>query len=140
MSDSAVFTTAMSSMSMAVAAQTTARVQRWVVVKWCSERSWGSGGMLPARGREHIRGFPSQTVVLAEPFPQAAASTAAWTAGLRPASTPPSTGRVVPVIQRRVGAGEEEDRLDDVGGLAAAAERVEAVDRVEHLLRLARAS
>ena len=33
MSDSAVLTTAMSSMSMAVAAQTTARVQRWVVVK-----------------------------------------------------------------------------------------------------------
>jgi hypothetical protein len=28
-----VLTTAMSSMSMAVAAQTTARVQRWVVVK-----------------------------------------------------------------------------------------------------------
>src|SRR5215210_8464328 len=36
----------------------------------------------------------------------------------------------------RLAAGEEEDRLDDIAGLAAAAERVEAVDRVEHLLRL----
>ena len=33
-------------------------------------------------------------------------------------------------------AGEEEDRLDDVAGLAVAAERVEVVDRVQDLLGL----
>jgi len=36
----------------------------------------------------------------------------------------------------RAVAGEERDRLDDVARLPAAAERVEAVDGVEHLLRL----
>ena len=37
MRDSAVFTTAMSSMSMAVAAQTTTSVQRWMFIKFLRE-------------------------------------------------------------------------------------------------------
>ena len=40
MADSAVFTTAMSSMSIAVPAQTTASVQRWVRVKGVSDLSY----------------------------------------------------------------------------------------------------
>src|SRR5215210_5632985 len=64
MSDSAVLTTAMSSMSIAVATQTTARVQRWVVVTVVApgDRGGGEGAtsMLPAGGREHIRGIPSR--------------------------------------------------------------------------------
>src|SRR3954452_19276690 len=64
MSESAVLTTAMSSMSIAVAAHTTVRVQRCVVVKvGLRGVSRGVTSMLPARGREHIRGFPSQTDV-----------------------------------------------------------------------------
>ena len=67
-----------------------------------------------------------------------AAATSAWSAGLRPASTPPSTGSVVPVIQPAPARGEEQHRLDDVRRLPAAAERVEPVDGLEHLLRLLR--
>ena len=63
MSDSAVFTTAMSSISIAVAAHTTARVQRCVEVKVGLRGDSGRRveAMLPARGREHIRGFPSRS-------------------------------------------------------------------------------
>ena len=57
-----------------------------------------------------------------------------------PASTPPSIGSVVPVIQPASGAGKEQDGLRHVVGLAAPAERVERVDRVEHILRLLAAS
>ena len=62
MSESAVLTTAMSSMSIAVAAHTTARVQRcvWVKVGLRGDREVVTS-MLPALGREHIRGFPSRT-------------------------------------------------------------------------------
>ena len=48
MRESAVLTTAMSSMSMAVAAQTTARVQRWV-------RIWGSSGEVGWGTAESVR-------------------------------------------------------------------------------------
>src|SRR5215211_6578743 len=81
MSESAVFTTAMSSISIAVAAQTTARVQRWVVVKVVAPGSWGRklgacwrpaagrtaeeplvggyGSPHVARGAEHVVGIPA---------------------------------------------------------------------------------
>jgi hypothetical protein len=52
----------------------------------------------------------------------------------RPASTPPSIGRVVPVIQPDRSRCQEHDRLDHVLGPAVAPERVEGVNRVEHFV------
>jgi hypothetical protein len=50
----------------------------------------------------------------------------------RPFRSPPSR----PGAPARPFGGEEDDRLDDVVGVAVPAERVEVVDRVEHLARL----
>ena len=61
MRDSAVFTTAMSSISIAVAAQTTTSVQRWIVMGWGSGEGEERGGIrfrIPApHGLSH-RGEP----------------------------------------------------------------------------------
>ena len=56
-----------------------------------------------------------------------AAASAGTSAGgaSRPASTPPSIGSVVPVIQPARSLAQEEDGLDHVGGHAVAAERME---------------
>src|ERR687894_234668 len=64
MRDSAVLTTAMSSMSIAVAAQTTASVQRCVRIQEAPKtgRKWGRGGAsLPAPDRR-IGELPGQSL------------------------------------------------------------------------------
>ena len=70
----------------------------------------GPAGADEAAGGAGAAAPPRRRLARRTPRCDHTAAASATSAGLRPASTPPSIGSVVPVIQPRAVAGEEEDR------------------------------